>query len=86
MTSLDSNLLFYALVNNVREHAAARAFLEDLANREDVAISEFVLVELYRLLRLQALHAHPMNAPEAVAVIQHFRHHPRWRIVGFPEG
>lgn len=86
MTSLDSNLLFYALVDNVREHAAARAFLEDLANQEDVAISEFVLVGLYRLLRLQVLHAHPMSAPAAVAVIQQFRHHPRWRILGFPEG
>jgi len=86
MISIDSNLLLYGLASNMAEHRAARAFLEGLVAREDVAISEFVLVELYRLLRLPSLHAHPLSAAKATAVIQQYRCHPRWRIVGFPEG
>jgi hypothetical protein len=27
---------------------------------------------------------HPLSADEAVAVIQTYRHHPRWRLIGFP--
>lgn len=68
------------------EHPAAQAFLEGLAARENVAISEFVLVELYQLLRLLALHAHPLGAAKAMEIIHHSRRHPRWRIVVFPEG
>lgn len=86
MISLDSNVLLYAFTRGLPEHPAARAFVEALAAREDVAISEFVLVEFYRLLRLPVLHARPLSAGKAVEVIQTYRRHPRWRIVGFPEG
>jgi len=85
MLSIDTNLLFYGLASNLPEHPATRVFLESLVAREDVAISEFVLLELYRLLRLPALHERPLGAAQAAAVIQRYRHHPRWRIVGFPE-
>jgi toxin-antitoxin system PIN domain toxin len=84
--SLDSNLLLYAYALNLPEHARAREFVESLAAREDVAISEFVLVEFYRLLRLPVLHAHPLSAAQAARVIQTYRRHPRWSVVGFPEG
>jgi toxin-antitoxin system PIN domain toxin len=84
MISIDSNLLLYGIASDLPEHPVARAFLEGLVAREDVALSEFVLVELYRLLRLPVLHSHPLRADQAVAVIQQYRHHPRWRILGFP--
>ncbi len=83
--SLDSNLLLYAYARNLPEHPKAREFLEGLSGREDVAISEFVLVEFYRLLRLRVLHARPLSAGEAAEVVQTYRAHPRWSLVGFPE-
>jgi hypothetical protein len=49
-----------------------------------VAISEFILAELYGLLRNPAVLDHPLKADEAVEVIQTYRHHPRWRLIGFP--
>ena len=55
-----------------------------MSQREDVAISEFVLTEFYLLLRNPAVLTQPLTAPEAVAVIQSYRQHPRWKILGFP--
>ena len=49
-----------------------------------MAISEFILAELYGLLRNPAVLKHPLPADEAVEVIQTYRTHPRWRLIGFP--
>jgi hypothetical protein len=49
-----------------------------------VALSEFVLTEFYLLLRNPAVLAKPLTAPQAVAVIQNYRRHPRWKVLGFP--
>lgn len=84
MTSLDTNLLLYAYSVAAPEHAAARAFLIGLSHRDDVALSEFILAEFYLHLRNPAVLAQPLSAPAAVRVIQSYRHHPRWRILGFP--
>jgi predicted nucleic acid-binding protein len=51
---------------------------------EDVAISEFVLAELYCLLRNPPVLERPLSAPKAVEVIQAYRSHPRWRLISFP--
>src|SRR3989338_7026416 len=45
MLSVDTNLLLYAYEASCPEHKAAYAFFSSLVNRDDVAISEFVLVE-----------------------------------------
>jgi toxin-antitoxin system PIN domain toxin len=82
--SIDTNLLLYAFSAAAPEHAAARAFLLGLSPRDDVALSEFVLAELYLHLRNPAVLATPLSAPAAVGVIQAYRHHPRWRILGYP--
>ena len=37
-----------------------------------------------RLLRNPAVLKHPLPADEAVEVIQTYRTHPRWRLIGFP--
>jgi toxin-antitoxin system PIN domain toxin len=84
MLSIDTNLLLYCYSEACPQHAAARQFIESVLNREDVAISEFVLTEFYLLLRNPAVLTEPLSAPEAVAVIQSYRQHPRWKILGFP--
>ena len=84
MLSIDTNLLLYCYSEASPQHAAARQFIESVSHREDVAISEFVLTEFYLLLRNPAVLTTPLTAPEAVAVIQSYRQHPRWKVFGFP--
>jgi len=84
MLSLDTNIVFYAMNADAPQHDRAVAFLDSLSANEDVAISELMLAELYRLLRNPAVVSHPWDARGAIEVIQHFRRHPRWRLLGFP--
>ncbi|MEY2880172.1 MAG: ribonuclease VapC24, partial [Verrucomicrobiota bacterium] len=63
---------------------AAFAWLTSIQHDEHVAISEFILAELYGLLRNPAVLRHPLDADDAVEVIQTYRRHPRWRLIGFP--
>lgn len=51
---------------------------------EEVAISEFILAELYGLLRNPSVLKRPLSSAEAVEVIEVYRRHPRWRLIGFP--
>jgi toxin-antitoxin system PIN domain toxin len=84
MLSIDANLLLYAFNNASPWHDESRAWLTSIQGDEDVAISEFILAELYGLLRNPAVLKHPLPADEAVEVIQTYRTHPRWRLIGFP--
>lgn len=84
MTALDTNLLLYAYSAAAPEHPAAHAFLASLAPRDDVALSEFILAEFYLQLRNPAIFPEPLAAAPAAHVIQAYRHHPRWRILGCP--
>ncbi len=84
MQSLDTHILFYALNADAPLHIKAVAFLESLALSDDVAICELMLAELYRLLRNPVVLTRPLTAREAVEAIQHFRRHPRWKLIGFP--
>jgi len=84
MTSIDANILLYSYSEASPHHAAARAFVESLSQRDDVALSEFVLTEVYLHLRNPAVLDEPLTSAEAVAVIQSYRQHPRWRVLGFP--
>jgi toxin-antitoxin system PIN domain toxin len=79
--SIDTNVLLYSLNRDCAEHAEARRFLEDCAQRPDVAIAELVLVELYALLRNPAVVQKPLDAPRAAAVCESFRRHPRWALI-----
>lgn len=79
--SFDTNLLLYALNKDCPEHPAARAFLDDCSSRDDVAICELVLVELYQLLRNPAVIGQPLDAPEAAELCRSFRSNPRWALV-----
>ncbi|MEN9840361.1 MAG: ribonuclease VapC24 [Verrucomicrobiota bacterium] len=84
MLALDTNILLYAYSAAAPEHPAAHAFINALSSRDDVALSEFSLAEFYLHLRNPAVVAIPLTAPAATAVIQAYRHHPRWRILGYP--
>lgn len=84
MLSVDTNILLPAVEVENTDHEAAAAFLGSLQSRDDVAISEFILLELYGLLRNPAVLAKPLSAPKAVEVSEAFRAHPRWQVIGFP--
>ncbi len=84
MLSIDTNILLHAFNEDSPRHTAAYAWLTSIQCEEDVAISEFILAELYGLLRNPAVLKDPLPAAEAVEVIQTYRKHPRWRLIGFP--
>ena len=84
MLSVDTNILLHAFNEDSPSHEAAYSWLASLQRDENVAISEFILAELYGLLRNPAVLKHPLHANEAVEVIQTYRRHPRWRLIGFP--
>jgi uncharacterized protein len=84
MLSLDTNILFHGFNEDSPRHAVAHAWLVSIAGNENVAISEFILAEFYGLLRNSSVLKHPLPADEAVEIIQTYRTHPRWRLIGFP--
>lgn len=84
MLSIDANLLLYSYSEASPHHESARKFIESVALRDDVALSEFILAEFYLLLRNPAVLVHPLSAEEAVSVIQVYRRHPRFKVFGFP--
>ncbi len=84
MLSIDTNLLLHAFNEDSPSHAAANAWLTSLQDDEDVAISEFILADFHGLLRNPAVLRHPHAAADAVDLIQTYRRHPRWRLIGFP--
>jgi predicted nucleic acid-binding protein len=84
MLSIDTNILFHGFNEDSPCHAAAYAWLVSIAGEEDVGISELILAEFYGLLRNPATLKHPLSGEEAVEIIQTYRTHPRWRLIGFP--
>jgi toxin-antitoxin system PIN domain toxin len=83
VTSIDANLLLYCYSQASPSHRKAKEFLESLADRNDVAVSEFVLVEFYTLLRNPAVLSKPLGPAEAAEVIESYRRHPYWMLLGF---
>ena len=84
MLSIDTNILLHGLNADSPQHGAAYAWLQSVQALEEVAISEFVLAEFYGLLRNPAVLKQPLGASDAAAVVQVYRRHPRWRLIGFP--
>lgn len=84
MLSIDTNLLLHACNEDSPNHRAAYAWVSGLQAQEDVAVSEFILAEFYGLLRNPAVLKRPLDAGSAAEVIQTYRRHPRWRLIGFP--
>lgn len=84
MISVDTNILLPAVDLGHADHDSAAEFVASLSDRADVAISEFILLELYVLLRNSAATSHPLSPTAAVDVCEGFRHHPHWQMLGFP--
>lgn len=82
LLSIDTNLLLHAFNEDSPVHEAAYAWMQSIQGLEEVVISEFILAELYGLLRNSAVLKHPLSAVEAVEVIEIYRYHPRWRLIG----
>lgn len=84
MISIDTNILLKCTREEAPGHRRAKDFLESLRDRSDVAVSEFVLAELYVLLRNQAVVHPPLDEAAATGVIGVYRRHPTWALIGFP--
>lgn len=85
MLSVDTNIIFYALNEEADGHARSAEFIEGLENREDIAVSEFMLAELYILLRNPTVLANPFDAVDAVEICQGLRRNPKWQLLGLPK-
>lgn len=84
MLSIDANILLYSVNSASPLNVAAHSWLTSIQREENVAISELILAEFYGLLRNPAVLKHPLPAADAVEIIQAYRTHPRWRLIGFP--
>lgn len=84
MLSIDTNILFHAYAEDCPDHEAAMKWMNTLIARKDIALSEFVLLEFYNLLRNPAVLKRPLTAPAAAEVIQTYRSHPHWKVLGLP--
>ena len=84
MLSIDGNILWHGFNGDSPKHGAAYAWLQSMQALEEVAISEFILAEFYGLLRNPSVLKQPLGAADAAAVVQVYRRHPRWRLLGFP--
>jgi len=82
--TFDTNILFPFVVSDHPDHAEVGDFIRGLDGRDDVALSELALVELYGLLRQPAVMRRVLDGGSAAAVCTAFRKHPRWRLLGFP--
>jgi uncharacterized protein len=82
--SVDTNILLYAFDSSCGEHAPAFAFLESLADRDDVLICELVLVELYVLVRNPAVVRRPLGAGAARNLCEGYRRNSRWGVIDYP--
>lgn len=81
MISIDTNILLYAQNQDCCEHERAFGFVASCSGRDDVALCELVLLELYILLRNPAVLERPLPADQAAEVCQAYRRNPRWRLV-----
>jgi len=78
MLSFDTNLAVHAANTSSPLHAAAYAFIAELATRADVAVCELMLVELYLKLRNERIFPNPLGATEATAICQTYRSNAAW--------
>lgn len=84
MISCDTNILFVALEISRPGHELARRFLEAERENADFALCELSLLELYVLLRNPATARRPLDAGQAVSLIQGLRANPRWDLLDYP--
>ena len=57
MISIDANILLYSYAAASPFQESAKSFIEELSQREDVALSEFILTEFGILFDMMSLSA-----------------------------
>ena len=82
LVSCDTNILLIAFNASAAGRARAFAFLDSHRTNDRFVLAEAVLMEFYVLLRNPAVLAHPLGAAAALDVVQQYRRHPSWRLVG----
>lgn len=84
MTAIDTNILFHAFNADSPLNGKAYEWLAEQGDSERMAISEFVLAELYRLVRNPITAKAGALGPRAAReLIDAYRNHPRWVLLGF---
>jgi uncharacterized protein len=81
MISFDTNLVIYAANADSIQQSEAAAFLESLADRQDVVLCEFMLVEVYLKLRNSRVLRNPLDATTAALHCQGLRTNANWTLV-----
>ncbi len=76
MTSYDTNILFYSLDPSSKWHAAATQFLIHSLEKDRVVICDYVLLELYNLLRNPTVMQKPISAAKAVEIVTRYLKFP----------
>ena len=81
MISFDTNIVIYSLHKGMSRHREAYRFLDGLADSKKVVVSEQMLLEVYLLIRNEAIFPKPYSAAEAVSICRTFRENPNWQLV-----
>ena len=76
MTSFDTNILFYSLNPQSQWHPAAVETLEEALEGDRVVLTDYVLLELYNLLRNTTVMTKPLSAPAATKIVTQYLNHP----------
>lgn len=79
MMSFDANLAVYAANRRFPEHERAFGFIGSLARRQDVAICDLMLVELYLKLCNARIFEQPLRPEQAAAVCRRYRDNRIWK-------
>jgi toxin-antitoxin system PIN domain toxin len=81
MISLDTNIVVHSANEDSPHFSAARGFLRELAERDDVVICELMLVEVFLKLCNSKIFKNPMSPMMAGAYCDRLRQNRKWRLV-----
>ena len=76
MISYDTNLLFYSLNPSSKWYTAATRFLNQSLENDRVVICDYVLLELYNLLRNPTVMHTPLSAAKAADTVTRYLKFP----------
>jgi toxin-antitoxin system PIN domain toxin len=76
MISFDTNILLYSLNPASKWHGQAVEAMEQSLNEDRVVMTDYVLVELYNLLRNPTVMNKPLTAAAATKIVQQYLKHP----------
>ncbi|MEM0966648.1 MAG: TA system VapC family ribonuclease toxin [Verrucomicrobiota bacterium] len=81
MISFDTNIVVHSANSDAQEHEKARAFILELAQREDVIVCDLMLVEVFLKLCNAKIFRRPLSSKEAGVYCERLRKNQKWRLV-----